>query len=267
MLLTRVLTAFVGIPILLAIIIIGPRPLYICFVEAGIFIALYEFFELSEAKSIRPIKWTAILCCLVFSFSFSFGLHALYTPLLLIGLFMIFSIYLLLFDLPHKTAATLNGYFCIGLIYIGLCTSLLLPMRELSKGPFIIILAMAATWVPDTLAYLCGRFLGRNKMIPRLSPGKTWEGFCGGLVGSFLAVYIMKLLFLNELSLIDVGTLGLTAGILGPLGDLFESLLKRSAGEKDSGGLLPGHGGILDRIDALIFNIPLFYFYAIWRLQ
>lgn len=177
MLWTRILTAFIGIPIVLIIILLGPRPLYICFIEIWVFIALYEFFELSEAKSVVGIKWLGIALCLALSFSIVFGLHTFYTPVLIIFLFMIFTIFLILSKLPHKTASFCHGHFCIGLIYIGIGLSLIIPMRDLPNGPFIVILAMAATWMADTLAYFFGRFLGRHKMIPDLSPGKTWEGF------------------------------------------------------------------------------------------
>jgi phosphatidate cytidylyltransferase len=133
------------------------------------------------------------------------------------------------------------------------------------------MLAFLVTWLNDTLAYFAGRFFGRTRIYPRISPKKTWEGFAGGLVGSVLGAVGSKLLFAvvplphGEVFALHWGAciaIGLGAGVLGPLGDLAESMLKRSAGVKDSGHLIPGHGGLLDRIDALLFVGPWVYLWA-----
>ena len=131
-----------------------------------------------------------------------------------------------------------------------------MPLRRLEHGVGWIVLALAVTWLNDTGGYFAGRAFGRRKLFPRISPKKTWEGFAGGMLASIAGAVAAKLLFIPELPAWGAAVVGAGAGLLGPLGDLSESLLKRAFGAKDSGRLLPGHGGMLDRIDALFFNAP-----------
>ncbi|HYF62392.1 MAG TPA: phosphatidate cytidylyltransferase, partial [Herpetosiphonaceae bacterium] len=131
---------------------------------------------------------------------------------------------------------------------------------RLAPGAAWIFATFAVTWASDTGAYFAGRAFGRNKMSPRLSPKKTWEGFAGGTLASIGAgVGIVALLGLPVSPLVGVA-LGLIGAIGGTLGDLAESMLKRQAGVKDSGNLIPGHGGLLDRVDSLLFTAPLIYY-------
>ncbi|HEX4384045.1 MAG TPA: phosphatidate cytidylyltransferase, partial [Myxococcales bacterium] len=112
------------------------------------------------------------------------------------------------------------------------------------------------TWANDTGAYFAGRAFGKHKLYPRISPSKTWEGAIGGTLSSIVGACVVQRFFLPALSLHGAIVIGAGAAILGPLGDLSESMLKRAYGAKDSGKLLPGHGGLLDRLDALLFNAP-----------
>jgi phosphatidate cytidylyltransferase len=125
-----------------------------------------------------------------------------------------------------------------------------------------LVLAVALTFANDTGAYFVGVALGKHKLAPSISPGKTWEGAFGGLFASLAVVFLFRAFSFLELTLMDCMFLGLPAAVLGPTGDLLESLLKRCAGAKDSGRLLPGHGGILDRIDALLFVGAYVYCYV-----
>jgi phosphatidate cytidylyltransferase len=128
-----------------------------------------------------------------------------------------------------------------------------LPVLHAQMGPAWVALAIAVTFGNDTGAYFAGRAFGRHKLAPAISPGKTVEGAIGGLVANVLVVLVARALFVHDLTIRDCVMIGVPAAIVGPAGDLIESLLKRAAGAKDSGRLLPGHGGILDRIDALLF--------------
>jgi phosphatidate cytidylyltransferase len=139
-----------------------------------------------------------------------------------------------------------------GVFYIGGLLSAL-PVLHRESGPAWVALAIALSFGNDTGAYFAGRAVGKRKLAPLISPGKTVEGAFGGLVASSLVVLAARALFMPELSLLDCAALAVPSAIVGPMGDLLESLLKRAAGAKDSGRLLPGHGGILDRIDALLF--------------
>jgi phosphatidate cytidylyltransferase len=141
-----------------------------------------------------------------------------------------------------------------GIFYVGgLDVSLPLLHRDAAEGSLWVALSIAVTFVCDTGAYFVGRSLGRHKLAPAVSPGKTVEGGVGGLLASLGFTFLARATFFPSLTVLDCVLVGVAAGVLGPIGDLTESMLKRSAGVKDSGKLIPGHGGILDRIDAVLF--------------
>jgi phosphatidate cytidylyltransferase len=141
-----------------------------------------------------------------------------------------------------------------GIFYVGgLIVALPLIHRDAPDGPLWTISAIAVTFAGDTGAYFVGRALGRHRLAPAISPAKTIEGALGGLAAALLFMFVARATFFVALGVRDCLLVGLAAGVLGPIGDLMESLLKRSAGVKDSGRLIPGHGGMLDRIDAVLF--------------
>ncbi len=155
-------------------------------------------------------------------------------------------------------------------LYCGVLIATMVGLR-LQSGFAWVILAFVVSWMNDILAYFAGRFLGRHLLLPKVSPKKTWEGFAGGMVGSVFGALGVRAVFLwlpqpagEAFALTPAACvlLGLGAGVLGPLGDFSESMLKRAAGVKDSGNLIPGHGGLLDRIDALLFVVPWIYLWA-----
>ena len=127
----------------------------------------------------------------------------------------------------------------------------------------LVFFLFLVTWANDTAAYYTGMRWGRRPMAPVVSPKKTWEGAAGGLLVSVAAAFACHAWFVPSITTADALWLGLLMGIAAPLGDLCESILKRSAGVKESGSLIPGHGGILDRIDSLIFTTPAFYYYLL----
>jgi phosphatidate cytidylyltransferase len=166
----------------------------------------------------------------------------------------------------HKKQPVKNlAYTLSGLIYPGLMLSMLsflyfFPGAETNHHPTLAIGLFILIWTHDTFAYLIGKTLGRHKLFERISPKKTWEGLLGGLVFSLLAAYLFSL-FHQGLPVIHWMALGGLVSVMGTLGDLFESLLKRAVGTKDSGQLIPGHGGILDRLDAALFVFPPAFLY------
>jgi phosphatidate cytidylyltransferase len=144
-------------------------------------------------------------------------------------------------------------------LYCGLLIAALVALR-LRFGVGWVILAFVTTWANDTFAYFAGHSFGRHKLFERISPKKTWEGFVGGIAGSVVGALVVRWLLLGaELSVAAAVVVGLGAAVLGPLGDLAESMIKRAAGVKDSSRIIPGHGGLLDRIDALLFVGPWIY--------
>lgn len=154
-----------------------------------------------------------------------------------------------------------------GIVYSGYLLTYLAKLKLIDPrhGGDTVILVLIVAWLADTGAYFAGRFLGRAKLYEAVSPKKTWAGAWGGLAGSLIGVAALKLISADWLTWLDVALIAIPGGILGQLGDLTESLIKRSVGVKDSGSLLPGHGGILDRIDAVLFIAPYAYAYLMFR--
>jgi len=153
-----------------------------------------------------------------------------------------------------------------GPLYVGASlTTLAVLRRDLgTSGPGWVVLTLTFAWLADTGGYFFGRFLGKTKLYEAVSPKKTRAGFVGALVGACVGALAARLWYLPEVNLAHVLPLAVFAGALGQLGDLVESLLKRSTGIKDSGSVVPGHGGVLDRIDALLVVSPLVYLYVLW---
>lgn len=152
----------------------------------------------------------------------------------------------------------------LGLAYVPLLLAHAGLLRDLPFGRSWIFLVLFIVMASDSLAYFVGRRWGRRKLYPAVSPNKSVEGACGGFAGGLLGALIVKISFFPELRWLDVALLGGIVGIFSQLGDLVESLFKRSFGVKDSGNLIPGHGGVLDRLDSLLFAFPPTFYYVVW---
>ena len=157
------------------------------------------------------------------------------------------------------------AYIVLGMVYIG-APFALLDFIAFDGDKFyanVVMGLLILSWANDTGAYLVGSMIGKTKLIPRISPGKTWEGSIGGVCITFLIAYALCFMF-DELRFVDWMVLAGIVSIFGSIGDLIESMLKRSVGVKDSGSLMPGHGGLLDRFDAFIFLLPFAAAYLLW---
>ena len=152
----------------------------------------------------------------------------------------------------------------VGVVYIAGLLGHLILLRALPDGPDLVLFVLAVTWLTDSAAYFGGRAWGRHALAPRVSPNKTIEGALSGFGGALAAAWLGGLLWLPGLAVSDIVTLALLLGGVGQIGDLAESKIKRLAGVKDSGGWIPGHGGLLDKIDSLVFTAPTFYYYLVW---
>ncbi|UVT14737.1 MAG: phosphatidate cytidylyltransferase [Nitrospira sp.] len=149
-----------------------------------------------------------------------------------------------------------------GVLYVGFPLSTVVSTRSLPSGEFLVLFLAAVTWASDTGAYYTGTLWGKHLLIPSISPKKTVEGVLGGLALAVMAALLAQQWFASQLSLSDALILGALLTGAGLIGDLFESVIKRRTGVKDSGGILPGHGGMLDRLDSLLFTAPTFYYYV-----
>ena len=163
---------------------------------------------------------------------------------------------------PLKDSLLDGMVLIMGVLYVGLSLGYLLLTRAQPDGTMLIFFVVLVTWAGDTGAYIAGKSLGRHALAPIVSPKKTYEGLAGGIVLACLAAVVARAWFLPRFSLVDCLALGLLLTIAGLIGDLAESAMKRHAGFKDSGALIPGHGGMLDRLDSLLFTGPAFYYYV-----
>jgi len=150
----------------------------------------------------------------------------------------------------------------LGVFYVGFPLSTVVSTRTLPGGEWLVLFLAVVTWASDTGAYYAGTLWGKHPLLPSISPKKTVEGVLGGLVLAVGVAFLAQQWFTSELSLADAVILGVLLTTVGLLGDLFESMIKRRTGVKDSGGILPGHGGMLDRLDSLLFTAPTFYYYV-----
>lgn len=165
-----------------------------------------------------------------------------------------------------KDSATDIGYKTMGVVYIALPFSYMILLRGLENGRWWILFLLVLIWANDTFAYITGKTVGSHK-LSSISPKKTVEGALGGVIGGAASAELFNFFFNMGLSYAAVAALAVVIGLVALAGDLAESLLKRAAGVKDSGSILPGHGGILDRVDSLLFTIPALYYFLIWRSQ
>ncbi|MCB0751334.1 MAG: phosphatidate cytidylyltransferase, partial [Ignavibacteriae bacterium] len=157
----------------------------------------------------------------------------------------------------------------LGILYIGLFSSTILMIREFfadsemlyPEGGYLIISIMVSIWVCDSAAFFLGSAFGKHKLFPRVSPNKSWEGAIAGFIFAIITMIAAKATVLDILTLTDVIIIGTIVGVIGQIGDLVESLIKRDAGVKDSSALIPGHGGIFDRFDSLFLTAPAVYCY------
>lgn len=297
----RVLTAAALIPVVLLLVFKAPLWLFSLVVAAIIVLALHEYLGIVEAAGIKPFRWlvyvVGVLPILFHLFSilvsnlqpdsrhywsyppgwalfYSWQLVLVLSPAVF-GTALVFRK-----DMSRGLAAVAASL--LGVIYIGVSLSLLIALRSNNSQAVLVIFILLSVWTGDSAAYYVGKNFGRHKLAPVVSPNKSWEGAIASVLAS-MGVAVLILHFRDDLSawfsytwigrndallpvwppsLTHALALGLLTNVAAQFGDLFESALKRGAGVKDSGTLLPGHGGMLDRIDALLFAIPVVWYYA-----
>ena len=262
----RVITAVVLLPILYFIVRYGPFYVFFLLVAGGILIGQFEFYRFYYPQN----HITRILFGLILGFLLSLGfyLKLIYPApnmpiLLLVSIILCAMLYSLFTVQEIKTALSDAAVLLLGVMYVSFLLSHLLFLRDLPQGQWFILFVLGITWICDAGAYYAGQLMGRHPLTPRISPKKTIEGAVGGLLFSILGSLGAKFWFLPGLSVADSIWVGFLLGVAGQLGDLVESLWKRSAGVKDSSALLMAQGGLLDKVDSLIFTAPVFYYYLI----
>jgi phosphatidate cytidylyltransferase len=256
----RVATVAPLIPIIIWMMFAGPRWLWQTFILAAIAIGGYELMAMKVSSSRRLRTWGSLSSVLfAYTIIFNDSATAVYGVVLLI----IFSamVWGLLQEDPLHDAGVRIGWLIGTPVYVGGGMVALALVRDFDPTGAWVLMTMALAWGSDTAAYFVGRKFGKTKLAPRISPKKTIEGSAGGLAASVVGALILSF-FLPGLGPLDAVALGILGGAAGQAGDLLMSVLKRSSGVKDSGGILPGHGGILDRVDALVFTAPATWAYG-----
>jgi phosphatidate cytidylyltransferase len=295
--LKRIATAVVLIPIVLLLVLRAPVPLLAVVSAAIALVTIQEFLKLSEAYGVQPPRWPTYIFVGLFFLLLAVSASG-ETPQLsaiqftLVAAFACAISPFIFLTIAMRRPQINRGYpaaaaSAFAFAYIALPMAMLVQLRQQWAGAFWILYLLLVVWAGDIFAYFVGRSLGHHLMSPRISPKKTWEGATASLAASLL-VGILLLnhalpisSFLLRLGLIQRrdGLFGLerpeiwpiillttALNIAAQLGDLVESLIKRGAGVKDSGTILPGHGGMFDRIDALLFAAPVLWIYAVWRV-
>lgn len=260
---SRLLTAAVGIPLLLLLIYKGPPWGWFAFVALACLVGSIELYKMTHPDDRVSQAACTALTLGVMALLWWYGADARVLLLALLAL-PIAAVLLTLWRLGEMSTAALRMMAVIfGPIYLGggLGAAALLRRDGLADGPGFLLLSLMLSWLSDTGAYFAGRFLGKHKLYEAVSPKKTVEGALGGIGGAVAGALLAHFLYLRTLPLSHALSLAVIAGAIGQAGDLGESLLKRSFGVKDSGGIIPGHGGLLDRVDALLFTSTILYGY------
>jgi phosphatidate cytidylyltransferase len=256
----RVLSALVLLP-LIFLVIWFDGPVFPLFVAALAALGTLEFQGMMGLSRRHPLTLFGIIGVLLFILVAP--AEGSYTAPLLTSV-VVLSLIWLLFRSPVKDAANNWAWTLVGIIYIGWLLSHFITLRELEGGREWVFFVVLATFAADTTAFFIGKAWGRHSLAAKISSAKTWEGALGGFLGAIAASLILALLLGLAIPYWQMVVLGILIGIFAPLGDLAESMLKRSTGLKDSGTLIPGHGGLLDRLDSILFTVVVVYYYVIW---
>ena len=297
-LLKRIATAVVLIPIVLVLILRAPVPVLAILAGIVALLTIHEFLKLTESYGVKPLRALTYIFTIIFFvllalnfgnekpllstavFVYCVGFAAAVAPFIFLTRAMTDE------DLSIGYPAAAASVFAF--TYIALPMGMLVQLRQQWAGAFYLLYLLLVVWAGDIFAYFVGKSMGRHLMAPRVSPKKTWEGAAASVIASVVVGWLLfhyaaplssAMLRIGLIERRD-GLFGLEQPAMGPvivltivlniaaqLGDLVESLIKRGAGVKDSGAILPGHGGMLDRIDALLFAAPVLWYYAAWRVM
>jgi len=261
--LQRWATGLVLAAVLLAIIILGPPELLAAVIILFIVGGVWEYNGIVFGKGFVKEKVESIIFAILIPVILYTGDYRLLAALFA---FMVMIVFMVFVWGAREDNFDVNSVAKVvfGMVYIPLLTSHYILLRKLDNGIYWIILVLIIGIIGDTVALYVGKNLGKRKLIPLVSPGKTVEGTIGLIVGATVAGTLFGYFFIPGISWIHFLLLGFVGSIIGQLGDLCESAIKRNYGRKDAGTLLPGHGGLLDRMDSLIFVAPFVYYYRIF---
>ncbi len=260
--LKRVISGLVGLPILVAIVYFGGLTLFLSVMVVSL-IGLREFYRAMAVKELKAVEPLGYLSAIMMLSSFYYSHNADHLLFIIIATFMLLSIAIILKNDKYNI---LDGAVSlIGVIYVAYFLGHVILISK-EANAIVIWLVFITAFGSDTLAYFSGYFFGKRKLCPSISPKKTVEGAIGGTIGTTIISGIFGYLFLRE-HLLTIIMIGLVGSILSIAGDLTASLIKRKVGIKDFGNIMPGHGGVLDRFDSIIFTAPVVYYFLIFIIN
>ncbi len=270
---SRIFSGLVFIPLFVGLVLYLPPIAYFAFIQIGVLLCCIEFFKMADSGgcSTEAFLGTAVAMMLSFSMgqsSYGFDFPIL-NPVLLITL-SLFAIPLsyILRKKPIKNALLSISATFAGILLIGYLLGYQLLLRNIGKdGTTLIILLYLIIWTGDAAALYTGRLLGKHSFSPVISPKKTWEGSIGGFTASLAVAFVSAFWFIDFFTVTEAIVIAAIMNIVGQMGDLVESLFKRSSEIKDSSTLIPGHGGFLDRADSLLFAAPVLYYSYLYLIK
>ena len=262
----RILTALVGVPLLIGAIWVG-FPWLTVLVAVAALLGLIEFYRIGPAHPV-PIVFAlgALWTAMFIAAGRLTGPWYDYSTHLVLGSGVVLALPWLIYNRNRTGVLSTWAYAVCGPIYVGFLLAHGLMLRDLEDGADFgrnwLLLSLSVTFATDTGAFFTGQAIGRHPMSPSISPNKTWEGAIGGFTLAVGIALVLGILLQLSVPLWQAALMGAAIGVLAQFGDLAESRLKRAAGVKDTGNILPGHGGILDRLDSIVFTLPMVYYLA-----
>jgi len=263
MLKRRIITSLIGLPLLTAVLWFG-GPWFTIFVAIWGLLAILEFYRLVAAAKVPPLYYFGLVWTLLLILSPHFSYES--AGVFLITSFIVLSLIWLLLRSHKETAFTSWAWTLAGILYVGWLLSYLVALRGFDAGRGWAFLALFCTFGSDSAAFFVGRTWGKRYLAPSISPGKTWEGAIAGIFGAMIVSVGLAVLFGLPLGYGQAILLGFLVSVFGQSGDLAESLFKRNMGAKESGKLIPGHGGVLDRMDSVVFAGVVVYYYVLFTI-
>jgi phosphatidate cytidylyltransferase len=251
--------ASVLIPPIVFLIVVGPPMVLHLMVLLATFLGLREYYNLVLPQSEWIERMVGIGLGLILSLIISFGNMRDISPFLAI-LLLILAVLVMAVSQDLPSAVSKVGGALFGILFIGFLLAYVSLIRNMPNGRVWVLFLIITVWAGDIFALLVGSFFGKHKLYPKISPNKTFEGLAGAIVGSIIVALAFSWLFIPNLKTGSCALLAIGVAILGQLGDFTESMVKRSAQVKDSGTLIPGHGGMLDRLDSFLFSAPLLHY-------
>lgn len=264
--LRRWLTAIVAVPCLIYIIGFGPRWLLHLLLLLAAITGQFEFYRITCPDLSKVIQGAGALLTLWLFLSLSLGQVFILPAIVLFWVTVPMALVMIGYGTAGKRSMHFLTSAVMAPLYAALPLALLILVDRFPRGNLWVFFLLAVIFLGDTGAFYFGRLFGKHKLYPSVSPGKTWEGAVGGLFTSLVAALVFFLFIPLYQWGVTVVCLTAALSIAGQIGDLAESVIKRTYGVKDSGGILPGHGGILDRIDGLLFSVPILYVYLSWSI-